>query len=72
MGNNQTYADKRRLKTRCVTVDYAGDFHLDVVPRVTIRGKHYVCNRQDNKSRRQTVTASGSGSMRRTASPAVT
>ena len=49
LGNNQTYADKRRLKTRCVTVDYAGDFHLDVVPRVTIKGKHYVCNRQDNK-----------------------
>ena len=46
---NKTYADKLRLKTRCVTVDYAGDFHLDVVPRVTIKGKHYVCNRIDNK-----------------------
>ena len=46
---NQTYADKLRLKTRCVTVDYAGDFHLDVVPRVTKDGKHYVCNRVDNK-----------------------
>ena len=32
-----------------MTVDYAGDFHLDVVPRVTIDGKHYVCNRVDNK-----------------------
>ena len=41
--------DKLRLKTRCVTVDYAGDFHLDVVPRVTNNGKHYVCNRTDNK-----------------------
>ena len=30
-------------------VDYPGDFHLDVVPRVTIEGKHYVCNRIDNK-----------------------
>ena len=49
LGNNQTYADKRRLKTRCVTVDYAGDFHLDVVPLVTIKGRHYVCNRVDNK-----------------------
>ena len=46
---NKTYADKLRLKTRCVTVDYAGDFHLDVVPRVTINGEHYVCNRSDNK-----------------------
>ena len=49
LGNNQTYADKLRLKTRCVTVDYAGDFHLDVVPRGTINGKHYVCNRVGNK-----------------------
>ncbi len=46
---NQTYADKLRLKTRCVTIDYAGYFHLDVVPRVTINGKHYICNRRDNK-----------------------
>ena len=46
---NKNYADKLRLKTRCVTVDYAGDFHLDVVPRVTIRGNHYICNRADNK-----------------------
>ena len=49
LGGNQTYADKRRLKTRCVTVDSVGDFHLDVVPRVTIRGKHYICNRHENK-----------------------
>ena len=46
---NKTYTDKLRLKTRCVTVDYAGDFHLDVVPRVTRNGKHYICNRIDNK-----------------------
>ena len=45
---NKNYADKLRLKTRCVTVDYAGDFHLDVVPRVTIGGKHYICNRNDD------------------------
>ena len=49
LAGNKTYADKIRLKTRCVTVDYAGDFHLDMVPRVTINGKHYVCNRIDNK-----------------------
>ena len=49
LAGNKTYADKLRLKTRCVTVDYAGDFHLDVVPRVIIKGKHYVCNRIDNK-----------------------
>ena len=49
LAGNQTYTDKLRLKTRCVTVDYAGDFHLDVVPRVTTKGKQYVCNRIDNK-----------------------
>ena len=46
--SNKNYADKLRLKTRCVTVDYAGDFHLDVVPRVTKDAKHHVCNRIDN------------------------
>ena len=46
---NKTYADKLRLKTRCVTVEYAGDFHLDVVPLVTMNGKYYVCNRIGNK-----------------------
>ncbi len=49
LAGNKNYVDKLRLKTRCVTVDYAGDFHLDVVPRVTINGKHCVCNRIDNK-----------------------
>ena len=49
LSGNKTYAEKLGLKTRCVTVDYAGDFHLDVVPRVTIKGRHYVCNRVDNK-----------------------
>ncbi len=46
---NHNYADKLRLKTRCVTIDYAGDFHLDVVPRLTSRSRHYVCNRIDNR-----------------------
>ena len=46
---NHNYADKLRLKSRCVTIDYAGDFHLDVVPRVTSQGRHYVCNRVDNR-----------------------
>ena len=49
LAGNKTYADKLSLKARCVTVDYAGDFHLDVVPLVTVEGNHYVCNRHDNK-----------------------
>ena len=46
---NQTYADKIKRGTRCVTVKYVGDFHLDVVPRVTINGRYYVCNRKNNE-----------------------
>ena len=49
LAGNKSYVDKLRLKTRCVTVDYPGDFHLDVAPRVTIHGKHYVCNRIENR-----------------------
>ena len=43
------YANKIKIKTRCVTVDYAGDFHLDVVPRITQNGKHYIFNRVKNE-----------------------
>ena len=46
---NKNYADKVKLGTRCVTIDYAGDFHLDVVPCVTIDGDHYICNRLKNE-----------------------
>ena len=43
------YGDKIRRKTRCVTVDYAGDFHLDAVPRITYNGAHWICNSRENK-----------------------
>ena len=49
LAGNQTYADKLELKTRCVRVKYKGEHHVDVVPRVTKNGKHYVCNRIDNQ-----------------------
>lgn len=47
------YKEKARRKTRCVTLDYAGDFHLDVVPCVTKPdGSKCVCNRETNKFER--------------------
>ena len=49
MRQNQTYEDKVRRKTRCVVVDYAGDFHLDIVPCITYRGQQFICNRQTNE-----------------------
>ncbi len=45
--NDNTYADKVRLKTRCVTIDYVGEFHIDVVPCIEYNGQVYICNRLD-------------------------
>lgn len=47
--NNDNYKDIVKLNTRCVTIDYAGDFHLDIVPCVEYNGSHYICNRRDDK-----------------------
>ena len=49
LAQNQNYADKIRLHRRCVTLDYVGQFHLDVLPRVTRRGGHYICNGETNE-----------------------
>ena len=48
MKGNQTYADKAHRKTRCVVVDYADDFHLDIVPCNDIEGQQFICNRKTN------------------------
>ncbi len=51
--SNLTYRDITSIKSRCVTIDYAGDFHLDIVPIVVIKtdkdiDTYWVCNRNDN------------------------
>lgn len=43
-----TYKDKVSRKTRCVTLNYTGDFHLDIVPFLLRHGQHYVTNRHEN------------------------
>ena len=48
LARNDNYADKIRLRTRCVTLHYAGHFHLDVVPRITEEDTHFICNRETN------------------------
>ncbi|MBF2754348.1 MAG: hypothetical protein ISN29_03695 [Gammaproteobacteria bacterium AqS3] len=45
--DNDNYKDKIRYGTRCVTIDYAGDFHLDIVPCIKHKDSFYICNRQD-------------------------
>ena len=43
------YKDKVHRRTRCVTLDYAADFHLDVVPCVPdSAGQYWICNRHTN------------------------
>ena len=48
LSRNNNYSDKIELRTRCVTLHYAGHFHLDVVPRITEGDTHFICNRERN------------------------
>lgn len=43
------HADMVRRGTRCVTLDYAGEFHLDLVPCVRRYGALNIANRQTNR-----------------------
>ena len=47
--NIDTYKDKVKRNTRCVTIDYAGDFHLDIIPCMEYEDVCYICNRNDKK-----------------------
>ena len=47
--NHPDLADKLRKKTRCVTVKYAGNFSLDVMPCIKRGERLYVCNIEDNQ-----------------------
>lgn len=38
-----------RLQSRSVAVDYAGDFHLDLVPCIERGGQHCICNKKTNR-----------------------
>ena len=47
--DNKNYQNIVKRKARCVTVDYAGDFHLDVVPCILHGDQNFICNRNDQK-----------------------
>ena len=50
---SDTYKDKVHRRTRCVYLDYAGDFHLDIVPCITKQdGSKWVCNFKTNEFER--------------------
>ncbi len=38
------YESLAKRKTRCVRIDYAGDFHIDVVPYMERDGSHFITN----------------------------
>lgn len=41
------YHSIAQRKTRCVRIDYAGDFHVDVVPYLDYGGDHVITNRSE-------------------------
>ena len=44
-----TYREMAHRRTRCVTLDYAGDVHLDVVPCIDIpNDSQFICNNKTN------------------------
>ena len=43
--SHETYKSLAQRKTRCVRIDYTGDFHIDVVPYLERSSLHYVTNR---------------------------
>lgn len=45
---NGTYRDKAQRRTRCVTINYAGDFHVDVVPYLERHHDKYITNRKED------------------------
>lgn len=47
--SSSRYRNMVSRHARCVKVDYANEFHIDVVPYVTRHGEHYICNRDDDE-----------------------
>lgn len=43
-----TYQNIIKKNTRCVTLNYAGDFHIDIVPLIERAGGYYIVNCKDN------------------------
>lgn len=47
-----TYKDKVSRRSRCVTVNYVGEFHMEVVPLLTRHGERFITNRRTNQFER--------------------
>lgn len=52
LGRSPVYMDMRSRRTRCVVVDYADEFHVDLVPYIELDGAGYVTNRHTGERER--------------------
>lgn len=46
---NGNYKDKVHRRTRCVYINYTGEFHLDLVPCITQGEEYFICNKKENE-----------------------
>ena len=47
--SSSTYRDMVSRRSRCVTINYAGEFHMDVVPYLTRHDERFITNRNTNQ-----------------------
>lgn len=48
--SSSRYAEKTHRRTRCVSLEYVGDFHLDIVPCVVGKNNQiFICNYKDDR-----------------------
>lgn len=47
--SSSTYREMVSRRSRCVTVNYAGEFHMDVVPYLTRHDERFITNRNKNQ-----------------------
>lgn len=43
------YEDISLRRSRCVVIDYKNDYHIDIIPCLTINGKQYICNKNTDE-----------------------
>lgn len=49
LGRSGVYKEMRHRRTRCVYIDYADEFHVDLVPYVETSGNGYITNNKTNE-----------------------
>lgn len=59
--NNKMYEDIAFRGTRCILLNYSGDFHIDLVPCIEVGGKCYIFNRKKMKEKKPMVKGTITG-----------